>query len=173
MAPAMNTHPDEALPYLDLARQGARVVREFPAVALERLAEIAPGQDTLSLDMRFSMDGNGRPWVAGQAAVTVAATCQRCLERFDRQMTARFELCIVRNAATASELAEEVDVLVLDSDELTLAQVVEDELLLSLPERLCEEEPCPFAPNLEFPAPDAPEPAETDNPFHVLSQLKR
>lgn len=173
MAPAMNTHPDEPLPYLELARQGARVVREFPAEALGRLAEVAPGRGTLHLDMRFSMDGDGRPWVTGTAAVTVAATCQRCLGQFDRPMTAAFELCIVRNPATASELAAEVDVLMLDHDVLTPSQVVEDELLLDLPERLCDTDPCPHAPSLEFPAPDAPDPEETDNPFHVLSQLKR
>jgi len=173
MAPAMNTHPDEALPYLELARQGARVVREFPAEKLERLAAVAPGRGTLHLDMRFSMDGDGRPWVTGTAEVLVAATCQRCLGRFDRPMTAAFELCIVRNPVSASELATEADVLMLETGELTLAQVVEDELLLEVPERLCEADPCPYAPPLEFPAPDAPEPEETDNPFHVLSQLKR
>jgi uncharacterized protein len=173
MAPAMNTHPDEPLPYLELARQGARVVREFPAEKLERLADVAPGRGTLHLDMRFSMDGDGRPWVAGTAEVSVAATCQRCLGSFERPMSAAFELCIVRNPDTASELAAEADVLMLETDALTLAQVVEDELLLELPERLCDSEPCPHAPALEFPAPDAPEPDETDNPFVVLSQLKR
>lgn len=171
MAPAMNTRPDERLPYLELARQGARVVRSLEANRLQRLAEIASGHDELRVELRFDVDGQGRPWVRAATDVTVRAACQRCLETFDHRMQAAFELCILNDADEASALAAEADVLVADSEAITVADVVEDELILALPERLCREIPCPHAPPLAYPADDAPE--ENDNPFQVLAELKR
>ena len=74
---AMDTHPDERLPYLELARQEARVVRELPASELRRLTELAPGVGTLSVDMVFSKDDTGRPWVQGTLTSILRPTCQR------------------------------------------------------------------------------------------------
>lgn len=169
----MNTRPDERLPYRELARQGARVVRSVPADCLGRLSAIAPGRSELRVDMTFSLDQDNRPWVTGSAEVVAYATCQRCLEQFDSALRAGFELCIVKDPQLASALAGEADVLVADTDSVTIADVVEDELILALPDRLCVEDPCPHAPELSYPAPDAPEPEPEDNPFSVLSELKR
>ncbi|MFW6092787.1 MAG: YceD family protein [Pseudomonadota bacterium] len=169
----MNTRPDERLPYRDLARQGARVSRSVPGDALKRLADVAPGYGTLSIELAFSLDQDGRSWVTGSAEASVEATCQRCLESFATPLWVGFELCIVKDAGLASELANDVDVLAVDKDAVTLAEVVEDELILAVPERLCTEEPCPYAPALSYPAPDAPEPEPDENPFHALAVLKR
>ena len=168
----MTTPPDERLPYLDLARQGARVSRSVQPERLRRLDGIAPGRGPLHVDMTFDLDGHARPWVSGTVEVTVAATCQRCLEQFDHQMRERFELCITRDPEQASELAAEADVLVVEADAVSVADVVEDELILGLPERLCTETPCPHAPAMEYPAKE-PNPADDDNPFRVLSKLRQ
>lgn len=169
----MDTHPDERLPYLELARQEARVVREMPASEFGRLSAVAPGIGPLTVDMTFSKDDAGRPWVQGTLSAVLRPTCQRCLGAYDWPVRLDFRLCIVRNGSLASELAEEVDVLVAEAEAVSIADVVEDELLLALPERLCTEEPCPHAPALSYPADEAPEPEAGDNPFHVLSRLKR
>lgn len=171
-ARAMKTRPDERLPYLDLARQGARVVRRVPADAFSRLGEIAPGRGELCLEMVFSLDQERRPWVSGTVSVPVDATCQRCLEHFERVLEAEFSLCIVSDEQLASDLAEDVDVLVAETGAVTVADVVEDELILAVPDRLCTAEPCPYAPPLDYPA-DGAEPPARDNPFSVLSDLKR
>lgn len=172
-AGAMNTRPEERLPYLELARQGARMSRSLPAEALSRLADIAPGHGALQIDLAFTLDAEGRAWVNGSAALTVHATCQRCLEGFQHGMQVTLTLCIVTDPSLASELAGEADVLVADGDSVSIADVVEDEVILSLPERLCREDPCEYAPKLWFPAPDAPEPEREENPFDVLSVLKQ
>ena len=170
---AMDTHPDERLPYLELARQEARVVRELPASELRRLTELAPGVGTLSVDMVFSKDDTGRPWVQGTLTSILRPTCQRCLAAGDWPVRLTFRLCIVRDGTVASELAEQADVLGAESESVSIADVIEDELLLAVPERLCSEEPCPNAPALSFPAGEAPVDEARDNPFDVLSQLKR
>jgi uncharacterized protein len=173
MAPAMSTRSDERLQYLELARQGARVERLVQADGFVRLAEIAPVRDAVHVDLSFAIRGDGRVWVSGAAEATLNAECQRCLERLDHLLRVSFDLCIVRDPELASELASAVDVLGADGDSLSIAQIVEDELILGLPERLCIEEPCPLAPSLSYPAESGEKAASDDNPFRVLSELKR
>jgi uncharacterized protein len=168
----MNTRPDERLPFRELARQGARLARTLPTDALPRLAHLAPGLGNLQANLAFSLDAAGRPWVRGQVGGTVRATCQRCLEQFDHALQTRFELCILADDALATELAEGVDVLAVDADSVSVAEVVEDELILGLPEQLCVQEPCPYAPALSYPAAEAPVEVD-DNPFQVLGVLKK
>jgi len=176
MAPAMNTHPDDRFAYPDLARQGAVVVRRLQADSLPRLNELAPGRGEVTVELVFRLDGAGRPWVSGRAMQAVEASCQRCLGRFDRTLEVEIDLCIIRQDEDARELAGLADVLVVEAETVSLADIVEDELLLGLPERLCLEDPCGFAPAMSYPvagaeAADAAQAA--DSPFSVLSKLKR
>jgi len=176
MPPAMATPPDERFAYATLARQGGHARRSLPAAALTRLGELASGLGETEVELEFRTDDSGRPWVRGRASQRVEATCQRCVERVQYDLAVDFDLCIQREGAAARELAERVDVLVVGGDSVTLAEIVEDELLLGLPERLCREEPCPLAPPLAYPAGDA-EPADATpgqgGPFDVLAALKR
>jgi len=73
-------------------------------------------------------------------------------------------------------------VLTVEGDSVAIGDIVEDELLLVLPERLCEALPCPHAPAVSFPAEGADAGAEHNvetspnagqNPFGVLAALKR
>jgi uncharacterized protein len=173
MAPAMMTRLDERLHYLDLARQGARVERSVQADGFTRLAEIAPVLGTVQVDLSFAIRDDGRVWVSGAAEAVLDAECQRCLERLERTLRVSLDLCVVRDPELASELATGSDVLVAEGDALSAAQIVEDELILGLPERLCAEEPCPLAPSLSYPAKGGEPPGPDDNPFRVLSVLKR
>lgn len=176
MAPAMTTPSDERLAFANLARQGARVERRLPAASLQRLAELAPGIDDVQVELEFRLDGSERPWVRGRAAQVVDATCQRCLERFEFPLSVAFDLCMVAEGGDVREIADQADVLVVDGETVAIADIVEDELLLGLPDRLCREDPCPYAPALSYPA-EVAEVADTAertvNPFSVLSKLKR
>lgn len=173
MAPAMSTPSDERLAYASLARQGARLERQLALDALPRVAELAPGLGSVAVTLEFRVDGAGRPWVSGHAEQLVEATCQRCLERFERRLSVDFDLCIVREEPDAREVAEAADVLVVEGETVSIAEIVEDELLLGLPERLCERDPCPYAPTLVFPAPGVEQTETAESPFSVLSKLKR
>jgi uncharacterized protein len=176
MPPAMTTPPDERLAYANLARQGAHVQRRLPAAALPRLGAIAVGKGVIDVDLKFRLDGSGRPRVEGRVSQLVETACQRCLERFDHRLSVEFDVCIMREGAAATEAAERTDVLVAEGESVSIADIVEDELLLGLPDRLCRTEPCPHAPALSYPAAGeepADEPAESASPFSVLSKLKR
>ena len=99
-------------------------------------------------------------------------------------LLAAFELCIVSDEGTAEQFAEARDVLVCRGSSLSVAEVVEDELLLALPERLCQSEPCERMPQLDYPdqavnaavsgkSPVANESLERDNPFAALEGLRQ
>jgi uncharacterized protein len=173
MAPAMNACPEERLRYLDLAKQGARVSRRVQAATLPRLHALAPGTSEVAVELRFHLDAEGRPWVTGTAVQAVRAACLRCMEELDCGLEAAFSLCILKEGGEARTVGSDHDVLIVEGDAITIEDVVEDELLLALPERLCTVEPCPRAPALGFPAPAVQDEPESGHPFGILKRLKQ
>lgn len=173
IARAMNTRPDERFAFRQLARHGACVVRSLQADRLPRLADLAPPLGAMTAELHFFADADGRTWVSGTASVRVRATCQRCLESDGQAVNVDFRVCVVTDPALATRLAGQCDVLMAGSDSLTVAEVVEDELILSLPERLCVQEPCPRAPAMAYPADTGAAAEVADSPFHALSILKQ
>jgi uncharacterized metal-binding protein YceD (DUF177 family) len=170
----MNTGPDERLSYLELARQGSRVERRLTAQEFSRLSSVARILDSVDVALQFNTDEQGRSWVSGSADALVQTRCQRCLGDFSRRLQARVRFCIAQEPQ-ASELARELDVFTADSGRVGLAELVEDDLLMALPERLCERDPCEHAPHLSYPAPESDTKesgADTENPFSVLAALK-
>ncbi|MEE8078161.1 MAG: YceD family protein [Pseudomonadales bacterium] len=181
IAPAMNTRDDEALSYRDLAKQGARVERQIRVSTLQRLAQIV-GQDaavTVSLEFRF--DDFSEVRITGQADTSVDLQCQRCAEKLSYPLHAEFDLCVIvgedraRVANQARVAVAAGDLLVTSSaTQLTVAEIVEDELLLKLPDALCMELPCPRAPQLDYPVSleaGRAIAAETAKPFAELAEL--
>lgn len=187
MAPAMATPPDERLPYAVLARQGARLERSLQPGSLARLDEVAPARGPVTVGLEFRRDGEGRCWVRGRASQRVDALCHRCLERFERELEAGFDLCIVPEGADLTGMSGGADLLTVGGDTVSVAEIVEDELLLGLPERLCVKDPCLHMPGLVYPAVDGAEMdldvgmdvdevasgRQRNRPFDILAQLKR
>ena len=100
--------------------------------------------------------------------------CRRCSEVLPHEMTGDFELTIVCDDAMASMLAGEHDVLFAQREVLDVAEILEDELLLAMPEQLCGEENCERMLPRDFPAPlgeEAPA-AERENPFAAIAKLR-
>ena len=179
IAPAMNTRDDEALSYRDLAKQGARVERQIRVSSLQRLAQIV-GQDTaviVSLEFRF--DDFSEVRISGQADASLDLQCQRCAQELSYPLHAEFDLCVIvgedrARVANQTRVAAG-DLLVTSSaTQLTVAEIVEDELLLKLPDALCMELPCPRAPRLDYPTPleaGRVMAAETAKPLAGLAEL--
>lgn len=178
IAAAMNTRPDERLSFLELARQEARVERRLAPEALTRLSSIAHVLQPVDVELTFARDETGRVRVTGSVQALVRASCQRCLEDLERSISAQFELVLV-SEHEARELAGGMDVHTVEGPSLSCEELVEDELILALPDRLCREEPCEHAPRLFYPAAVPGERQETagdgdtkENPFSVLAALK-
>lgn len=207
IAPAMNTRPQEALAYRDLARQQARISRRMSLASLPRLkdlmeraeADAAASVTDTALDpvfdvtLQFSVDGRGFSRVEGELHGRIELVCNGCAEVLAHPLKLAFACVLAETEAIAVGMVEAAridgenllaeDVLVVGGTEVTVAQIVEDEILLNLPERLCTSEPCERAPVLEYPAAgeqfaqplsdsDGGGLDEDDNPFSVLAGLK-
>lgn len=174
----------EKLDLAAFARDGASLEGEWPAVALERLADAAapeaPAADWPALrwsvlgEIRQPKGGKPQTWLQLQAQAQVALTCQRCLRPVEEHLDIDRWIRFVDTEAEAAELDADSDddVLALPRH-LDARELIEDELLLALP-LVPRHETCPepLAHADDEPAADEQE-AERPNPFAALAALKR
>ena len=189
MAPARNTGSEARLAYRDLARKKVRISRSVDLIDLGRVralldepagADEATANRCVAVELQFRLDDEGLVWVQGEASTALTLFCNRCAEDVDFPLSARFELCIVADEASADALADSRDLLVAEGPTVSIADVIEDELLLALPERLCAEDPCERMPELAYPADhveiermqDDARSDDEENPFAALKGLK-
>lgn len=150
----------------ELAHTGSCWVGDVPAQRFGRLqAAVAALAGDVRVDLRFALDDGGGCQVLGTAGVAAALVCGRCLETVPCKLSAEIDaLAVVGEAAAEGASAEPRDVCVLAARETPIEALVEDDLLLSLPTRVCAEpEHCPLAPALSFPVQ-----AASRNPFAAL-----
>jgi uncharacterized metal-binding protein YceD (DUF177 family) len=175
IAPPMKTRQDEPLRYAELARQGARIERSLSGNDLPRWAQLVDGEWQVQAVVEFYRDEQGLPWIAGEYEARGGLLCTRCSEVLDHVFTVRAKLCIVADEAQAAELADGCDVLVANGESVQFADIVEDELLLAVPEQLCTTQDCERQLPLVYPATGAEqaEQSERKSPFDVLEALKQ
>lgn len=110
--------------------------------------------------------------------MTLLLTCQRCLEAMAVPVNASIALALVRSVAGADALGleavegvpDDMDALPLGQDPIKPLDLVEDELLLAIPQiPLHAMQDCGSA---ALPAPHEGEPVRYDNPFAVLAALR-
>ncbi len=173
----------ETIEPLALAARGRTLEGSLPISSLPRLLPLLV-TDGLDLSMQgdveysleFSVDEGGSPRVTGSVKATLPLTCQRCMEGMGFSVSTRTRLGIVSSRAAAQQLPECYDPLLVLDDEITVASIIEDELILALPQvAMHNNEECPqgaaFLNNGDGQQEDATT-VQRENPFAVLSQLK-
>ncbi|WJG07748.1 23S rRNA accumulation protein YceD [Aliiglaciecola sp. LCG003] len=137
---------------------------------------VASIADTIDVEMRFDKDAQGLNFFQGHMSTEVELICQRCGDTFAHSIQATFCYSPIKGDEqdAANELPEVYEpVEVNDHGEINLLQLLEDELILSLPiVALHAEEDCKVKRDeMQF---GEIEPAdERPNPFAVLKELKR
>lgn len=166
------------------AQAGASLEGELPLSGLQRLGQDLHGPAATDAVVRWSAHGElregpggGAPqaWLHLKAQTQVPLTCQRCLaavlESIDVDRWFRF----VADEAAAEALDDEVeeDLLALEPRP-SLIEVIEDELILSLPlVPLHEECPQPLPGTEAGPNESQPKDgSERPHPFAALAKLK-
>lgn len=163
-------------PYQLAAREQKRSQR-LRLAELTRLRQAAgPGEDDVpvAIDLVFARDGQGDCHVLGKASVTISVKCGNCAERMPCTLEADVDYRLVRNEARASERARSLDVMHCPDDEIELADLVEDDLLLIVPDVPCGlDSDCPNRSAIRPEAgSEAGARAEDGSPFAVLAALK-
>ena len=139
--------------------------------AFARLRDsLADTDGECSFSLKFGRDGFGVATVEVVAEAGLPLVCQRSLQRFLLPVHVRQTLGLIRNEAEEDALPPDVEPVLVGADgELTLLDLVEDELILALPVVPLSADT--MGEPLPAPADDADEPKI--NPFAALAALKK
>jgi uncharacterized protein len=108
---------------------GELAFKEMPR--LTGLLQSATGSVRASL--RFRQRGDGGLALTLEYETTVQLLCQRCLEPYGERIANRVEMALVEEGAAEDSLPEGHEPVELDDGRLLPAQVIEDELIVSIP----------------------------------------
>lgn len=156
---AMNSQVSGSSTYRSLAQQRAVIVRQFDGALLPRLAMACRTLRNVDVRLAFDRDDHGRVVVKGSAGFDAGLGCHRCEEVVMRRMKSEFAALIAFNEdqATAwADMGENTDIIVVASSNLDVVELVEDELLLTLPDRVCLDDKCRHMPSMYYSADDTP-----------------
>ena len=153
---------------------GAEFRGSLPLARMARLREaLRESAGEARFRLAFSRDLEGRGVLGGEIEARLVLTCQRCLEALEFPVLTTLDLVLVSGLDEAGLLPEDLDPLLVPAEPLRLADLIEDELLLALPQ-IPRHDPgeCPAggrgwtALAEEWPA------GEGAHPFAVLGDLK-
>ena len=153
------------------SERNAEFSGEFPLDKFKRLNALNPNSKGIVIfEFSFRRDRLLKHCVTGRLSTGIELVCQRCLERFTFPVEREFELKLVNNQAQAEVLDDGIDPLQVEGDELNVIEMLEDELLLAIPDipRHSNEADCSWKGWQE-----ADELVVRENPFEVLSSLKK
>lgn len=153
------------------AQQGISLEGFVPVAALPRLAEaVQEATGNVQVDLVFGINEEKKKVVTGHATADLALVCQRCLEKVSVPVKSDISLAIVWDEEAAEALPEYLDPWIAGEGVADFYNMIEEELLLSLPAVAYHEEPC--VDRQMFTSGKPVEVKKTKNPFQVLEQLK-
>ncbi|QFU02223.1 hypothetical protein FIU83_11270 [Halomonas sp. THAF5a] len=166
--------PGRVEPYKLAARaehlEGLVALAELARLEDEVGAQSGDGQVWLD----FGIDPQGRREIRGHLDVELQIPCRRCLQPMAQRVESDFRLGMVTSDALAAELPSTHEPVLVENEQLNLLAVVEDEIILSLPQVVYHDEAeCPVSRDqlTSGEATDASADAPA-NPFDVLRQIK-
>ena len=150
-----------------LAEEGVRLEGRVRLHDMTRLAQLlTDSRGAVELRLVFCRTENGLTRITGSYETALQLACQRCLEPVTVKLEETIDVGITFEGA-AAELPASAEPLALAQDSLSLADFIEEEILLGLPIS-------PMHALQECAAGERATPRESpaSNPFHVLRQLK-
>lgn len=130
----MSAPPDDRVDVAALAAQGAVVTRHDDLAGFARLADVlaGPGGSAQS-QLRFLQAAAGIPGCELDVRASVTLRCERCLEPFVEALQSSTRLAFVEEGQEAGGVPAGFEELAVRGGRVSLHELVEDELVLSLP----------------------------------------
>ncbi len=144
--------------------RGRLALSQMPRLSSLVLPDDAP----IDVSFEFTRNLYQHPSVKGHIETRLQVECQRCLEPMPLELDFDFDLLI--DASDDDVKAFQTDTLISDGGYINIVEVIEDELILSLPLiSMHEDTSC----HQNWRPDELPEPEKaTDNPFAALAALK-
>jgi len=156
-----------------LCDANGRVSGGLVAAQLERISEFGVGTaDDVHVELLFSRDAEGRNRITGHVNTVVHTTCERCLEPLDVVVNARVSLMVVARGGKVPETIEDVNVIEVEDERLSLVTLAEEEVLLAIPDFPVHES-CDMVAYDRGVEEETVQPEQKVNPFDVLAKLKQ
>lgn len=179
-SPLMSGHHDRLPLQVDPFRM-AELGREFEgAIEIRQLKRLTPllRSDTgmLGVKLDFGIDASGVKFMHGLITGELELDCQRCMGELILPLQIDFHLALLRDETQLEKLQDEYEPLLVEAVPIFIADVIEDEALLAIPQiPKHEEDECAVklsATQDELSGTEA-EMDEKANPFAVLAKLKK
>ncbi len=161
------------------AQQGIDLQGNIPLEALDRLAQIAVGDNAdIEVELHFEVDDQRHRLLRGQVSAKLQLTCERCMEPCDQHIEGSLALGVVWDEDQAKNLPKSIDAWIAPEGASDLYEVIEEEILLCIPMAVYHDHQCVDLAHYSAGDNDASdETAEAEaerrnNPFQVLEQLK-
>ena len=165
----MQSKVPESVDFLKQVERKAAFEGVWPVSGFERLAEaICSDRGEVKAWLKFGTRA-GTPCLDGRVQAELELRCERCLEPVKQRIDSEFRFGLVRSDEEAELLPREFEPLLVTHAEQSLVELVEDELLLSLPLVARHDEEC--SEILQKHKQDDEAQQETHRPFAALKDL--
>ena len=115
--------------------QGSKRSGQMPVAAFRRLLPLlVDDSGDVDVTLAFSFDEDKRRVIRGTVSATLSVQCQRCLEPMSLAVASEFQVGVVESEALAEQLPAELEPVVVQQREVDVEGLLEDELIMSLPE---------------------------------------
>jgi len=104
-----------------------------PLASFNLPAVVLQGSEEVCYKLKFGVDSEGYVFINGCVEAALQLQCQRCLRSVEYNIHSEFHLSPVQNGENAATLPDRYDAVLMEHDKLSVRQLVEDELILSLP----------------------------------------
>jgi len=159
-----------------LAETGQAFSGRLPIKHLHRLKSLVVSQTgDVEIKLQFGVDEIGIRYLQGHMATSLQLECQRCMEPMELQLDKDMLIAFVKSSVEAEELPDNYDPQVVEQTPIALVDLIEDELILSLPQvPMHKREDCVASKLLDTEAALEAnnEPEVVKNPFEILATLK-
>jgi uncharacterized protein len=147
---------------------------QIPLNKLSRLADILlDDKGQIEINLFFAKDGR-LATVRGSLKTDVVLECRNCLEALNLPLDLEVNLAVVRSLEQAERLAGEYEPLMIEEEKIPLYELVEDEVLLALPNFPRHEYECQAYKHSSETKSNSDKALQSpsNNPFSVLAKLK-
>ncbi len=159
---------------LRFAETGRLLKGKIPLKGMARLADYLLQTDgEVAVKLEFGVDEERIAYLHGHLTTSFKLVCQRCLGEMEHQLDDDFLLAFVPERKSEMMIPEQYEPFMLDGEPVYLQDLIEDELILALPLVPKHAQPCvELNPELNDKSADA-KGLKEENPFAVLSSLKK
>jgi len=155
---------------LSFAEREKQISGEFDISEFSRLPDsLLENSGIVEVMASFKKEGR-LPVIQGKIKTNLILECQSCLEKLAWIIDRNFNLALVSSLEQADRLASDCEPFILKGEKISLIELVEDELVLALPDFPRHEHNCVERDETNQDT-DKPEQSNSNNPFSVLAEL--